>query len=112
MSFEELAEEALLPVTGNFDPYSRDETLWHTCPAHEWERIAFDLNRGKGEERIEMVTRCSKCGAPRCMAFHSEPADGMAELSDEQQQFFRCTLERHHSEPHDFLTGVQIEVGG
>lgn len=105
-------------------PFSTSEEIWHTCPAHDWERFSWDKNAHIRERHPylasdpryapdpEMVTRCRNCGAPRCDSYHSEPADGFGELSDNSQQLFRCTIERHHSEPHDFLTGVQIEVGG
>lgn len=106
-------------LTAGWDPFSRDEHLWHGCPGHEWERFDFDLSRGAGTARVERVTRCGRCGAPRCDALRDLRArelfrvvkivgrhhDVLAPTSqdDDVVQFRRCTFERHHVGEHDHL---------
>lgn len=114
-AYEGEIEAALREVTswdGRWRPFSKDENVWHTCPGHEWER--FEWSGGTG---AELVTRCRNCGAPRCDSYDAESFKSLGHgrwenVPDAQQQFYRCTEERHHSAPHDFLTGKSVEVGG
>ena len=97
-----------LGVERPWAPFS-EESLWHVCPGHEWERFEYDKNRGGGEQPLlEVVTRCSICGAARCDIFerpeHVTP-QLWEQMSDHDQQLYRCTEERHHEGDHDFLTG-------
>lgn len=87
-------------LSAGWDPFSRETELWHSCPGHEWERIDWARDRANGR-----VTRCSRCGAPRCDAF-DVPDDWVAAL-DEEKQRFRCTSERHHPGDHDYLHGAR-----
>lgn len=36
----------------------------------------------------------------------------MSDLTENEQEAQRCTLERHHTDDHDYLSGVRIAVGG
>lgn len=124
-----------------WDPFSRQEELWSACPGHEWVRFVWDKDRREPaadrealeialavesgrkptrqtvRRRVEFVTRCRVCGAPRCDSYDGETvgelvaARSIGELPDAEAQFYRCTLERHHREPHDYLTGRRSEVG-
>lgn len=87
------------PISMGMGPFSMPESRWHECEGHEWER--FDWPYGRHVKRGHLpdrVTRCRNCGAPRCGTGEDRPLDC-------------CTLERHHTEPHDFLSGERIEVG-
>lgn len=103
-------------LSTGWDPFSRETALWHGCPGHDWERIDFDLSRGRGSARVERITRCANCGAPRCDAYNAAAfralGHGLWEnLPDLHRQAYRCTYERHHDQPHDYLDGSHIEVG-
>lgn len=101
------------PIWMGSGPYSHPEALWHDCPdGHVWERIDWPYGRHKLRgHRPDRITRCSACGAPRCDTYHSYPDNPWPD-SDNERQYLRCTRERHHDSVHDFLTGVQIPVGG
>lgn len=66
---------------------------------HEWERIDWPYGRAiKRGYPADRITRCRVCGAPRCGTGEDRPMQS-------------CTLERHHTEAHDYLDGTQVEVG-
>lgn len=106
-----------------WDPFSTETEIWHSCPGHEWERFDFDLSRGRCAARLQTITRCGRCGAPRCDAYTrlsptvlmrivmivGRTRDVLAPTDEDDAvaQFRRCTLERHHVDEHDFL----VEVG-
>lgn len=104
----------LIQVDSAWDPFSGCEALWHACPAHVWRRFEFDLNRGQGQPRMMLVTRCDRCGAARCDSYCADAyrCQGYLieweNLDDHERQLYRCTLERHHADHgdlggHDFL---------
>lgn len=102
------------PLGLGMGPWS-PERFWHVSAncqdGHAWERIDWPYGRHvRRGHRPDRITRCRTCGAPRCDTYHSYP-DHVLPNDDAAQQFFRCTAERHHDGPHDYLTGVQIEVG-
>lgn len=101
------------PITMGSGPFSYPESRWHGCPeGHVWERLDWPYGRHtRRGHRPDRVTRCRVCGAPRCTAYHGEAFPDWP-LDDHAEQFFRCVRERHHDDSHDFLTGVQIPVGG
>ena len=105
------------PLRLGMGPFSRPEQSWHDCAGHEWERIDWPYGRHvKRGHRPDTITRCRACGAPRCDSYDAEwtvlvGLGPWATLTDREEQGVRCTLERHHSEAHDFLTGRQIAVG-
>lgn len=87
------------PISMGTGPFSSPESRWHECEAHEWERVDWPYGRHKLRgHRPDRVTRCRHCGAPRCGTGEDRPMEC-------------CTLERHHREPHDYLSGERIEVG-
>lgn len=87
------------PIAMGCGPWSYPESLWHECDGHEWERLDWPYGRAvlRGS-RPDRITRCRKCGAPRCGEGEDRPLEC-------------CTLERHHREAHDYLDGTRIEVG-
>lgn len=88
------------PIKLGMGPFSHPESLWHECDGHEWERFDWPYSRAvRRGHRADRVTRCTRCGAPRCGTGEDRPLEC-------------CTLERHHREAHDFLSGERIEVGG
>jgi hypothetical protein len=99
------------PIKLGCGPWSSPEDNWHGCPdGHEWERIDWPYGRAtlRGS-RADQITRCATCGAPRCDSYNADGA--WKELSANEREGRRCTLERHHSEAHDYLDGTQREVG-
>lgn len=91
-------------------PFSNVEEMWHLCPGHEWERIDWPYGRAVRRGHYPTrVTRCRSCGAPRCNSYFGPGA--MSDLTENEQEGQRCTLERHHREAHDYLSGERIEVG-
>jgi hypothetical protein len=98
------------PLSIGMGAFSRPEERWHECVGHEWERIDWPYGRAKLRfDRVDRVTRCRNCGAPRCDSYLSF---GRVELIDNDYQGIRCVWERHHSEAHEYLSGERIEVGG
>ena len=98
------------PLSLGMGAFSRPEDRWHECVGHEWERIDWPYGRAKRRfDRVDRVTRCRNCGAPRCDSYLSF---GRVERSDNDYQGIRCVWERHHPEAHEYLSGERIEVGG
>lgn len=103
----------LATLDHGWDPFSPETELWHSCPGHDW--VRFEWPAG-AHGQPELVTRCERCGAPRCDVYD---VDGYRELdrgltwlslSDHAKQLYRCTLERHHGGDvcdggHDYLSG-------
>jgi hypothetical protein len=92
-------------------PYSKPDAIWHGCPGHEWERFDYTVNPHSTPPHVERITRCGKCGAPRCDTHDPDASNhGWEWMDDRQRQYWRCTLERHHGDEHDFLTGGTTET--
>lgn len=94
-----ITSESSLEPEQAWAPFS-EESLWHACPGHDWERFEW------GDS---LVTRCEVCGAARCDSYQRPPdltAQLWDEMSDHDRQLYRCTEERHHENDHDFLVDV------
>lgn len=99
-------------VDKQWQPFSLIEDYWHLCEGHEWERFDYQV---PGRKKVERVTRCATCGAPRCDSYYAPKGmngDNWDDMGDAWQQFYRCTSERHHRDHHLYLTGRSIPVGG
>ena len=96
----------------NWLPFSPEGEHWHTCPGHLWHRMLFHL---RNANRNELITRCQCCGAPRCDCYYvkdKKRSSQFKKLTDHQQQYYRCTMERHHRDEHDFLDGSRVPISG
>ncbi len=98
------------PIKLGCGPWSYPESRWHECVGHEWERIVWPYGRAVLRGSLpDRITRCRKCGAPRCNSYYGPGA--MSDLTENEQEGQRCTFERHHADAHDYLDGPRIEVG-
>jgi hypothetical protein len=84
-------------LDGGYDREAVEACPYH--PLHKWWtfRLGDVLQPGTMRDPEEMMVICSACYVPRC---------GTTESPDP------CMLPRHHTEPHSFLSGHHVPVGG